>query len=275
MTDRMADTNEQNRDYGNDKSKEDYPLVQEDSKNKNHYNVKKCIKWTVSVCMFLMMVTVVWALVAYPSLPSNFTKLSSSHESSANKSDKTKVIDRTCAYITDREYWKSIPDNLNEYCTPKNFMDGTIGYAKKRFQCPGTQLYIPLLCFCDYNVNCPYIKNSEASQTEHYMKRACKECTSQEYCACQNFGKCYNCTDKIMKSWKCLCEPGTDGTYCTKISKRLCIKSKESNGLENCNNSNDLECVLRLDNHDTYVCKWNEAMKGDYPSCGVSVSTTN
>lgn len=41
MTDRMADTNEQNRDYGNDKSKEDYPLVQEDSKNKNHYNVKK------------------------------------------------------------------------------------------------------------------------------------------------------------------------------------------------------------------------------------------
>ncbi|VDI08716.1 Hypothetical predicted protein, partial [Mytilus galloprovincialis] len=57
--------------------------------------------------------------------------------------------------------------------------------------------------------------------------------------------------------------------------KRLCTKSEESNGLPNCNMSNDIECFLRLNDHGTYICKWKEAMNGDYSSCGVSISAMN
>ncbi|XP_076074173.1 uncharacterized protein LOC143045504 [Mytilus galloprovincialis] len=276
MGGRMADTNEQNRDDDNHKLSEDDHFVQKDSKDKNRYNAKKCIrrlKWIVSVCMFLMMVAVVWALVVYPLIPSNCSKSSGSRDLSSKVSNKTKA--RTCVFTTDREYWKSIPDNLDEYCKPRKIIGGISGYLATWIQCPGTQLYIPLSCACHFYVICPVINNRMASQTKHYMKRTCTECTSQDHCSCQNFGKCYNCTEKMIKHSKCLCQPGTNGTYCTKISKRLCTKSEESNELENCKNSNNLECFLRLDNHDTYICKWKEAMKGDYPSCGVSVSATS
>lgn len=51
------------------------------------------------------------------------------------------------------------------------FSDGDSGHVKKRFQCPGTKLYIPLFCLCDYNVTCPGINNN---QKEHYRKKTCK-----------------------------------------------------------------------------------------------------
>lgn len=272
----MSDTNEQSDDKV--KGDEEIALHETDPKDKlsndeSHSKCKGRLQKSLAVCIILCLVLIVCVLVNFSSLSTNFSQPSDAQVSSKRTSNKTK--DSMCAYITDREYWKSIPDDLDEYCTPKEVKEGSSGYVKKRFQCLGTDLYIPLLCLCDYNVTCPDTNTGKAFQYEHYKKKTCEECTAEDHCPCQNFGKCYNCTDKMITSLKCSCQSGTNGTYCTKISKRLCTKSEESNGLENCKNSNKLECFLRLDNHETYICKWKEAMNFDYPNCGWSVPAKN
>ncbi|CAC5393539.1 unnamed protein product [Mytilus coruscus] len=237
----MADTNEQSDEKIRGDEESALHVTDPEDKFRNDDNHSKCrshLQRIHEACIVLCLVLIVCVLVDFSSLTTNFSQPSDARASSGKTSNKTK--ESTCAYNTDEEYWKSIPDNLDEYCTPKKVIEGTSGYVKKRFHCPGTQLYIPLLCLCDYNVTCPDINNSMAFQTEHYRKRTCVECTAEDHCPCQNYGKCKNCSEKKITSLVCLCQPGTNGTYCTKISKRLCTKSEDSNGLENCNNSNNL-----------------------------------
>ncbi|XP_063445444.1 uncharacterized protein LOC134725504 [Mytilus trossulus] len=272
----MSDTNEQSDDKV--KGDEEIALHETDPEEKlsNGHSHSKCkdhLRRILTVCIILCLALNVCVLVDLSSVTTNLSQPSDAHASSEITSIKTK--ESTCVYLTDREYWKSIPDHLDKYCKPKQVEGGDGGYVPKMFQCPGAPgLYIPLLCLCDYNVTCPDINNTK-DQTEHYRKRSCINCTAENYCPCQNFGKCQNCTDKKISSLKCLCQPGTNGTYCTKIYKRLCSISEKSNRLENCKNSNNLECFLRLNNHETYICKWKELMNGDYPNCAVSVSAMN
>ncbi|XP_052070114.1 uncharacterized protein LOC127708950 isoform X1 [Mytilus californianus] len=273
----MADTNEQNRDDGNGEicEKDNFVLSVEDPKYKNHYNDKKSISrllWAIFVCAIVCLVMIICMLPDLQSFHYYFSKPSGSSVSSLKTSDKTQ--ERTCAYNTDLEYWESLPDDLTEYCTPKKVIDGSSSYVIKHYQCPGTELFIPLLCLCDYNVTCPSVNSNTESQTDHYRKRTCKLCTNEDHCPCQNSGICKKCTRlrTTAQSLECKCKKGTNGTYCTKITVRLCNRSEELNGLENCNNSNNLECFLRLSNRETYICKWKETMNGVYPICGLSVS---
>ncbi|CAC5393547.1 unnamed protein product [Mytilus coruscus] len=261
----MADTNEQNRDDGNGEicEKENFVLSVEDPKEKKHYTDKKSISrllLAIFVCAVVCLVMTVCMLADFQSSQYYFSKPSSSGVSSLKTSDKTKEM--TCAYNTDLKYWESLPDDLTEYCTPKKFIDGSSSYVKKHYQCPGTDLFIPLLCLCDYNVTCPRKELANYAQmriivhakTPAYVKIAQRLRTTAQ-------------------SLKCMCKKGTNGTYCTKITVRLCNRSQDFNGLENCNNSNNLECFLRLSNRETYICKWKETMNGVYPICGLSVSS--
>ncbi|XP_071129587.1 uncharacterized protein [Mytilus edulis] len=272
----MADTNEQRDDNIIGDEATAFRVTDPKDRSRydgNHSKLKGRLRRILGVCVILCLVLIVIVLVDFSSLTTNFSQPYDAHASSERRSNLTK--ESICVYITDSEFWKSIPDHLDKYCTPRKVIGAQSGYLPKKYQCPGTlDLYIPLPCLCDYNNTCPDINNTK-DQYEHYRKRTCEECTVKDRCPCQNFGTCYNCTDKMITSLKCFCKPGTNGTYCTKISKRLCTKSEESNDLENCKNSNDLECFLRFNDDETYICKWKEAMTGDYPSCGLSVPATN
>lgn len=227
------------------------------------------IQWIPYICVCICLVLAVWALAVYPLMCSNYAQPSGSHSSYVRTSDNLK--ERRHIYYTDANYLKALPDSLDEYCKPRSY-DGYGAYVKL-WQCPGTQLYIPQRCLCDYNVTCPGMKEEMVAQSEHYIKRTCKNCTEKDYCPCQNSGKCKRCTAHNKYTYvRCECIQGTNGTYCTKITKRHCTLCERINGLENCINSNNRECFIQLNKTDTFICNWTETMGDDYPKCGQPIS---
>ncbi|XP_052070121.1 uncharacterized protein LOC127708950 isoform X3 [Mytilus californianus] len=276
----MTDTpvlDQLNRDAG-----DEYPPADEESglqstppKETNGCGAIKSryvIQWIPSIFVFISLVLAVWALAVYPSLYCNSTQPSGSHSSSVRTPDNFK--ERTHVYYTDERYLKTLPDNLDEYCRPKIY-DGSAAHVNLLFQCPGTQWYIPQRCLCDYNTTCLNVNNATTTQTDHYRKRKCKTCTDKDHCPCQNSGKCRECSAHNKSTYvRCDCIPGTNGTYCTKITKRHCTLCEKINGLENCMNSNNPECFVQLNNNKTFICNWTETMGDDYPNCGQSISAT-
>ncbi|XP_071129594.1 uncharacterized protein [Mytilus edulis] len=269
----MADThvlNQHKRDAGDESPPEDEESGLQDTPSNEKdgcgaLKSRRIIQWIPYIFVCTCLVLAVWALAVYPLMCSNYAQQSGSHSSYVRTSDNFK--ERTHIYYTDEKYLKALPDNLDEYCKPRKY-NGS-GVYVKLWQCPGTQLYIPQRCLCDYNTTCPDINGAQA---DHYRKRTCKNCTEKDNCPCQNSSKCKRCTAHNKYTYvRCDCIQGTNGTYCTKITKRHCTLCKRTNGLENCKNSNNRECFIQLNTTNTYICNWTETMGNNYPKCGQTI----
>ncbi|CAC5393540.1 unnamed protein product [Mytilus coruscus] len=160
----MADRNEQSDEEIRDDEENVLPLhvtePEDTFRNDDHDNHSKCRRCLPkkhdALIILGLVLTTVYTVIVLTSSNSNFTQPSDSRASPVNTFDKTKV-----------------PDDLTTYCTPKEVIDGSSVYVKKH-QCPGTKLFIPLPCLCDYNVTCLSVNSNTESKTEHYRKRTCE-----------------------------------------------------------------------------------------------------
>lgn len=180
------------------------------------------------------------------------------------------ISDSHCILHTPKKYMDELPDNIDSHCTPVRHETGSpIGMA----ECgQGTRMFIFHKCLCDANSQCGLCDNTTQCDRrfDEYSKINCTKCRDRDHCPCQNNGECNECK-KTVEKVICTCPNGTTGTYCTKISRRLCHRTKnpeDTLGLLGCNVTNNKLCMAMEYSTSVLVCQLTEFLK-QYPNCSA------
>ena len=246
-------------DTSNDASSNALPDTTTKRKILNYLNKRNCGGYTYLFLFISIIVISVIGITIHDkvTVPVEFT---SNNVKGQDNLSAASPSDTHCIRHTPKAFLDEMPDNIDSYCKPVHYKTGspigmTVCDQKAR-------TFIFNECLCDVAIQC--------DQFDRRSKVKCSTCRDKNNCPCQNNGTCNEC-QREAGIVTCICPNGTTGTYCTKISKRLCHRANNPEdilGLSGCNVTNDKSCMSIEYSTSYLVCELTEFLI-QYPNCSA------